>query len=561
MSLRLLGCASAALVLLASGCARQPAPVRSHAPVRIGAGAGPHAPAPLAGDALVVAGGPVEIAIHVSDTAQLAYQLDCLAGLERCARARIEALWTEQLGWQQGDDDMLAAWSAIAQRYHTSIRLPPDPTDASAGAPGVFPTAPRQIALRDKLRQAAFLAGDVAAYHRQVSLLMTPADAARMSAVLAHFAPRFAPWWQQQAGPTRAFARDLAALLARPDVAGWIADAASFYGVQLAGNPRVHVHLVMLPASASADPAHGGTVAEQIENHSVLEVLPGEVAAARAPVLLHELCHFFYRSMDPDAHERMMATLLGPGSGSGSGPGSGVAVGALHLLDESVAAALGNGVAAERIDPQRFQRRMAQPRGLYDDAWIDPVAKALVPALARLLGRGETIHGSAFAAAYLAAYAAALGDRGHAPALRLRTAAVLLDIAAEGAGGEDLDPILRALREHLGVAAMYASAPIDAAASREALHAYPALSGLIAVRYAHLEQLADWQIPAQAGLLARLRGLAQQHRAFVYELRRSPRASVYIVAGRDAAAIAAAIARLSELGRTAGGVIATLDVQ
>lgn len=502
----------------------------------------------------------MEIAIHVSDTAQLAYHLDCLAGLERCARARIEALWTEQLGWHQGDDDMLAAWSAIAQRYHTSIRLPPDPAsaDAPGDAPGVFPTAPRQIALRDKLRQAALLAGDVAAFHRHVSLLMAPADAARMSAALAHFAPRFAPWWQQQAGPTRAFARDLAALLARADVAGWIADVASFYGVQLAGNPRVHVHLVMLPARASADPAHGGTVAEQIENHSVLEVLPGEAAAARAPVLLHELCHFFYRSMDPAAHERMMATLLG--SGRSSDPASGVAVGALHLLDESVAAALGNGVAAERIDPQRFQRRMAQPRGLYDDAWIDPVAKALVPALARLLGRGETIDGSAFAAAYLAAYAAALGDRGHAPALRLRTAAVLLDVAAEGAG-EDLDPILRALREHLGVAAMYASAPIDAAASHDALRAYPALSGLVAVRYAHLEQLASWQIPAQAGLLARLRGLAQQHRAFVYELRRSPRASVYIVAGRDAAAIAAAIARLSELGRTAGGVIATLDVQ
>lgn len=553
MSLRLLGCASAALVLILPGCARQPAPAQSHAPAR--AGTGPRAPAPLAGDAIVVAGGPIELEIRVSGVAQLGYHLDCLAGLERCARPRIEALWTEHLGWRQADDDMLAAWSAIAQRYHTSIRLPPD--DPGDGAPGVFPTAPAQLALRDKLRQAALLADDLTAYHRHVSLLTTPADAARMSAVLAHFAPRFTPWWQQQAGPARAFARDLAALLDRPDIAGWIADAASFYGAQLSGKPRVHVHLVMLPASAPTDPAAGGTVAEQIEGHSVLEVLPGEAAAERAPVLLHELCHFFHRSMDPGARERMMAALLGSGSAA--------AVGALHLLDESVAAALGNGVAAERIDPQRFQRRLAQPRGLYDDAWIDPVARALVPALARLLARGETIHGSAFAGAYLAAYAAALGERGHVPALRLRTAAVLLDTAESADAGDtdirNLDPILRALREHLGVGAMYASAPIDAAASHEALRAYPALSGLIVVRYAHLDQLADWRIPAQDGLLARLRGLAMQHRAFVYELPRSPQASVYIVAGRDAGAIAGAIARLAELGRTAGGVIATLDEQ
>jgi hypothetical protein len=549
MSFRLLGCASAALVLFTSGCARQPAPARSHAPAQ--AGTGPRAAAPLASDAIVVAGGPIELEIRVSGVAQLGYQLDCLAGLERCARARVEALWTEHLGWHQADEDMLAAWSAIAQRYHTSIRLPLDaPGD---GAPGVFPTAPAQLALRDKLRQAALLADDVAAYHRHVSLLMAPGDAARMSAVLAHFASRFAPWWQQQVGPARAFARGLAALLHRRDVAGWIADAASFYGARLAGAPRVHVHVVMLPASASTDPAHGSTVAEQIENHSVLEVLPGEAAAERAPVLLHELCHFFYRSMEPAARERVMAALLGSGSAA--------AVGALHLLDESVAAALGNGVAAERIDPQRFQRRMAQPRGLYDDAWIDPVARALVPALAGLLARGETIHGGAFAGAYLAAFAAALGDLGHVPALRLRTAAVLFDASETSGGIDDLDPILRALREHLGVGAMYASAPIDAAASHAALRAYPALSGLVAVRYAHLDQLADWPVAAQPGLLARLRGLAAQHGAFVYELPRSPQASVYIVAGRDAGAIAGAIARLAALGRTAGGVIATLDVQ
>ncbi len=547
MPLQLLGCAYVALVLIALGCARQPAPGQLHGPSQVESG--PRARTPLAADTIVVTSGPIELEIRVSGIAQLGYHLDCLAGLERCAHERIEPLWTGHLGWNQADDDMLAAWTALAQRYHTSIRLPGD-----AAAPGVFPTAPAQLGLRDKLRQAAFLADDLSAYQRHVSLLMTPADAARMAAVLAHFAPRFTPWWQQQASAAGAFARDLAALLDRRDIAGWIADAASFYGAQLAEKPRVYVHLVMLPASASTDPARDSTVAEQIENHSVLEVLPGEVAAVRAPVLLHELCHFFYRSMDAGAHERMMAALLGSGSAA--------AIGALHLLDESVAAALGNGMAAKHIDPRRFQRRMDRPRGLYDDAWIDPVAKALVPALARLVSRGETIHGSAFVDVYLAAFTASLGDRGHMPALRLRTAAVLLDTAEAGdADVGNLDPILRALREHLGVGAMYASAPIDAAASHEALRTYPALSGLVAVRYAHLDQLADWRIPRQAGLLVRLRALAAQHRAFVYELPRSPQASVYIVAGRDAGAIADVIARLAELGRTTGGVIATLGVQ
>ncbi|HWN70758.1 MAG TPA: hypothetical protein VNM90_24120, partial [Haliangium sp.] len=394
----------------------------------------------------------------------------------------------------------------------------------------------------------AFLADDIADYQRHVSLLMMPADAARQTAVLAHFAPRFARWWQ--AGPGReaeALARDLAALLGRRDVHDWLARAAVFYGVHLAENTPVHVHVVLLPGGAPT-----GTVAEQIEGHTVLEALPGESALERAPVLLHELCHFFHRSMAPEAHAQVMAALLGAGAPT--------AVGALHLLDESVAAALGNGVAAERIDPQRFQRRMKQPRGLYDDAWIDLVAKSLVPALGRLLAAGETMHGAAFASEYLAAYAAALGDAGHMPALRLRTAAVLLD--SDGADAmAALDPVMRALRDRLGVTAMYAVAPIDAAESHEALRAYPALSGVIAVRYAHLDQLASWRLPPEAGLLARLRELAGRHRAFVYELARSPQSSVYIVAGRDAEAMAEAIARLATLGRARGGVIAVVDAR
>lgn len=525
-------------LLAALGCAAQPVPSQPRAPAdRQGA-----APGPTSGAGITVTSGPLRIELHASAMGQLGYQLDCLAGLERCTRGRIEALWTETLGWSDRDDHMLDEWTALGQRYHTSVRLDRD------AAPGVYPVAARHLGVRDKLRQAAFLADDLAGYQRHVSLLMMPADAARQTAVLAHFAPRFARWWQ--AGPDRqaaTLARELGALLGRREIQDWLARAAAFYGVHLAENTPVHVHVVLLPGGAPT-----GTVAEQIENHTVLEALPGERAPERAPVLLHELCHFFYRSMAPDAHEQVMAALLGSGTAA--------AVGALHLLDESVAAALGNGVAAERIDPRRFQRRMDQPRGLYDDALIDPVAKALVPALGRLLAAGETMHGAAFAAEYLAAYTAALGDRGHMPALRLRTAAVLLD--GDGAGATvELDPVLRALREQLGVGAMYAGAPIDAAASHDALLAYPALSGLIAVRYQHLDQLENWRLPPEAGLLARLHGLAGRHRAFVYELARSPQSSVYIVAGRDAEAIAEAIVRLAGLGRTRGGVIALVDAR
>jgi hypothetical protein len=521
-------------LLVAFGCAARPLPSQPREP----ADARGAAPGLRAG-AAVATSGPLRIELRASGMGQLGYHLDCLAGLERCTRDRIEALWTQTLGWSDRDDAMLDEWTALGQRYHTSVRLDRDP------APGVYPVPARPMGLRDKLRQAAFLADDLPAYQRHVSLLMTPADAARHTAVLAHFAPRFARWWQ--AGPAAeaaALARDLGALLGGREVEDWLLAVAAFYGVRLAENTPVHVHVVLLPGGAPT-----GTVAEQIENHIVLEALPGESALARAPVLLHELCHFFYRSMAPDAHQRLMAALLGSGEAA--------AVGALHLLDESVAAALGNGVAGQRLDPQRFQRRMARPRGLYDDALIDPVARALLPALGRLLAAGETLHGGAFAGEYLAAYAAALGEASHTPALRLRTAAVLLDGDGAAATAE-LDPVLRALRERLGVAAMYAGAPIDAAASQDALRAYPTLSGLIAVRYAHLDQLESWRLPPEAGLVERLRGLARRHRAFVYELVRSSQASVYIVAGRDAEAMAEAVALLAGLGRTQGGVIAVV---
>ena len=54
-------------------------------------------------------------------------------------------------------------------------------------------------------------------------------------------------------------------------------------------------------------------------------------------------------------------------------------MGAFLLVEESVAAGLGNGLVARKVLPKKeFERLFAKDRGFYNDPYIDPAAKALL---------------------------------------------------------------------------------------------------------------------------------------------------------------------------------------
>src|SRR4051812_27280165 len=71
--------------------------------------------APVAPESVVTTG-DFKVTVRASPFGNLAYQLDCLAGVTgRCTLAAIRPFWSPT--WTKDDDTALAAWKAVRVRY------------------------------------------------------------------------------------------------------------------------------------------------------------------------------------------------------------------------------------------------------------------------------------------------------------------------------------------------------------------------------------------------------------------------------------------------------------
>src|SRR5262249_20526864 len=114
------------------------------------------------------------------------------------------------------------------------------------------------------------------------------------------------------------------------------------------------------------------------------------------------------------------------------------------LLNESLAAALGNGIVERMLRPaDRFEKYRKQNRSFYDDEAIDKVAKAILPSLEERLTHGRTLYDEDFVTDYVRLAREGLGDLAKQPAqgLRIMIAAVL---------DASLKPAFRRLRSGVG---------------------------------------------------------------------------------------------------------------
>ena len=131
-----------------------------------------------------------------------------------------------------------------------------------------------------------------------------------------------------------------------------------------------------------------------IENHAVIEFIPGEDANRRFTVVIQELCDFLYSSSKDSQKQKLISAFArsqDPSSLAGWG-----------LLNEALATALGNGIAGEYLlDSATYQRELQTDRSFYNDPAIDAAAKALLPVLKTQIPDRTTLYDSSFVPAYL----------------------------------------------------------------------------------------------------------------------------------------------------------------
>ncbi|MGA9521651.1 MAG: hypothetical protein WBV82_09315 [Myxococcaceae bacterium] len=462
-----------------------------------------------------VVGEQFTFVVRASPVSNLTYQLDCIAGIFPCSRETYVALWKDSLRWSADDEKQLEAWKRLREKYFEQVPFGQPSRNTTHRLPPQFDG----IDLEHKFRMAGHAAKTLDEYRANLELVLAVPDVDQVLRVLAHFQPRFEGWWTTSAAPKLVpFLDATVKLLEQERLTQFIEKVAHFYEARLPKGTRVHLNLVFRPPGGGRN-----TSGEQIQNHSVVEVLEGEAPESRIDVVLHELFHFFYATAAPERRAAVMEALFSSAGADG--------LGAWALLNESLAAALGNGLVARRVlPPEKFERMLSRAMSLYNDPLIDPSARALMPVLERALERGDVLSSPGFRAEYLQAVRGALGAGVSGRLARLKLVALVYD--------EDLRGVALELTRRANTGGAWSNSPIAEASSRSRLERHPDLTGAVFVSTRRLQDLEGWKGLLGAATVSEIRREARTGKPFVYGVRRTNgEGFIYLFVGRDAEAI------------------------
>jgi hypothetical protein len=466
--------------------------------------------------------GALTFVFRASPVANVAYQLDSMAGLLRTPPPVFAQRYAEEPpGLTAEDRAAIDRWRATQLLHRHSVSV----DDATFRATAYPLPIHHVIELPKKLRQASLLADDLDGYAQRIALLTTPRHADALLGVLGRFLLRFQRWWDDRyAASIERFVRGFERLLDEHGLFAFINDVARFYGADVPARHPLHFHFIVR-TDRNGEGLHG----EQIESHAVVEHFSSQAPEGRIDVVLHELFHYLFASAPRARHEALIrAFAAAPPSHAWA---------AYNLLDEAIAAALGNGLVARAVrGREAFEAALREERSLYGHIAVDRLAKALVPILERAIVSGRGALDERFVPAYLETARRTLGRALDAPALHLWTMALVTDPATRA-------PAAR-FAAAIEARSVFELGPVDDPAASRALALHPHLSGAVFVQAADLRRLRGFAGLVDDRALAALERAAEARSSFVYGLRRSTKAHVFVVAGRTEADLDVAADRL-----------------
>lgn len=472
---------------------------------------------PVSSLIVTIPGAPTAFRLHAGEFANLFYQLDCLARTTRCSRAAYEDLWSRTLGGlDEGDREALTRWKKLRERYGGRIERHDDSHDL------VLPVHRPGRQISSRLRLAGYSADSAAHYSEHLSLFADPADVAEAVSIVGRFAPRFGTWWPTQRAPLARSIDAYAKLFARPDVQATLVEVAQFYRPVF---PKGHVMDIDLIARPSHDSSTSG---ELVGMHSLVEVVDGEPAEGRFSVILHEIFHGWFSS----AGDKALVDLAARFAASSDID----AAAAYSLLDEGLATANGNGKIARLVNPDDYARRIAQPRGLYNDTLVDGMAKAELAAMDRHAAGTASVFEEGFVAQYLSAFHGAF-PVGVPPIGRLHSFVLLYDKSMRGAYDH--------LFEIAHPSNLVSDDTLDVKAASDTLEHRGRWPLVLMVPFSKLDLLRAWSTEIDAPTARTIAERARAGKPFIVASRRRPRLDLFVLVAADEPAMIALVDALA----------------
>lgn len=456
-----------------------------------------------------------QVRVKFREVANLTYQLDCVGNLPvNCSAANLGELWKREFLKTDEDREMLKEWARLRNLYSGNLQL------------SKIADANSTLSLFDKIRIAGFQANGVDDYAERLDLLTNPSDRRAFERVIRHFYPEFNGWWRREAlKPGDRFARQTGVLLRSPKISASVRQFYNFYAPVLPADYEISFNLLYIPALVK-EPTSG----QQLQNYSLMEFKAQERPAQRIDIAVHELCHFFYDNMKPDARARLEQNFF-TASRAAATP-------AYNLLNETLATAFGNGMIARNVTPPaEFDKYAATELSFYNNDAIDRAAKALLPWLDEWLKNKRTIDDAEFASRYISVLEKSFGEDLLKPKLYLSEMFLFVD-KKYGVS------LRRSVRRTLGTSSLYAS---EGTLSDENLNAYksqPRLNSVFIVHAENIGELARHKIISEAQA-KQIRDEFEARQAVLFSAERAPFTYLYIVVAKDAEGVNKLIEKLA----------------
>jgi hypothetical protein len=355
---------------------------------------------------------------------------------------------------------------------------------------------------------------------------MLTADRIEISKIINHFNPRFESWWNKQAASHgKKFVAATDALLKRKDIVKLINQFVTFYEAELPVDFFITLNLFFRPELIKES-----TSGQQLDNYAVSEFLTNEDPKQRLDVVLHELCHFLFKSSASIKFASLkkkfsdLKTLQ--------------ATGAHNIMNEALAAAFGNGILNKLLAPKdRWEKYLAHSNSFYNNYYIDTGSKAIMPWLEEQLAQGKTLYHPDFIPTYIAKLNESLGDKLESPKVLLSYMYFIFDEKYKYDFENDIHKNIFSTQAWWGDWN-----------DKDVLTQFkenPDVTGLIAVKPENLDKLTSQKLVTKKDLQAIKKHL-QGKPSILYSVKKSPSAVTYIIIAKNHTE---AVKQLEHLGR------------
>ena len=458
------------------------------------------------------------------------YHAACLSESIACSRELFDRFWKSRLSWSQADQAAIATW----RRVMASVTAAAPPRAAAPFLPNTPRFHPAQAA-RTGVIVALIEATSAADLQAKSQAILSQEDAAELGRIVGHFEQRLKEWFSLARGfdvPRRI--QSLESTVRSRSFASSLERMAAFLQSTLPAQD-LYVHVI-----AGPEPSSEESSATQLGSHLLVEAVNGTTIDGIASGAVHELTHYLYDCAPAERHRALIDQFAQSGSPQASALytylNEAVAVAAQAVQEPAAMGTVGFQSTGTVIFQSAGARMQTKKDEGYRHPYIAPLGAAVVPLVKEAVERKRTLF-DGFATRYITAGTAALKPRLTEPQFTL--AQVGLMLPADG--------------DSIRTAWMQAMFPQASAAFSDDGQAddFPDLHIVRFVRYAEL--------PIPGVTIPDLKTLVT-YRAFAYALPRGPRATTYVLAGRDNGAIVDAIRKLATLTTLPSkGTVLTVD--